>query len=404
MSKTNGQEKIRLGFFFDGGEGGGVVEYVRLLLNNIDRNRFFAVGIYLGTGASYEALKNIFDETTILTGKRLVNIGSGKTRMQRLKMNSSKLLNAVKGTWLLAGAMKKYRIDIMDVNYFPLHILAGIASKMTGIPCLWHWHGAGRPTGLRANMAAFGARFFCDKIASITVFVHDSLPAVARKKSELIYNGVDTTKISSVVVNGHLRELAGVDENTILVGILGTVSPFKGHSYFIKAADIVLRQYPDVRFVVIGRESATQKIKVGFEAQLRKEVKEMNREQEILFLGYVADPYKYLRDCKIICTPTIPYMNFLGEGFGLAAAECMAAGVAVVATKLGSFPEIIDHGENGMLVEPKDATALAAAIMELLADEPKRKNMAMSARQHIAENFDIKGTSKKMEQLYERMV
>ncbi|NLR67125.1 glycosyltransferase [Chitinophaga varians] len=404
MSKTNGQGKIRLGFFFDGGEGGGVVEYVRLLLTNIDRSRFTAIGIYLGNGPSHEALKHIFDETAILTDKRLVNVGSGKTRMQRLKMNTSKLLTAVKGTRLLARAMKKYRIDIMDVNYFPLHILAGIASRMTGVPCLWHWHGAGRPTGMRANMTAFGARFFCDKIASITHFVHNSLPEVARKKSELVYNGVDTTKISSSVVNGHLMKLAGVDENTTLVGILGTVSPFKGHTYFIKAADIVLRQYPDVRFVIIGRESATQKIKVGFEAQLRKEVKEMNREQEILFLGYVADPYKYLRDCKIICTPTIPYMNFLGEGFGLAAAECMAAGVAVVATKLGSFPEIIEHGKNGLLTEPKDADALASAIMELLADEPKRKNIATAARQHIAENFDIKGTSRKMEQLYERLV
>ncbi|WP_325536378.1 glycosyltransferase family 4 protein [Chitinophaga sp.] len=400
----NQDGKIRVGFFFDGGEGGGVVEYVRLLLQNIDRDAFYVVGFFLGDGPSHDTLKRYFDKTVILTGGRLVNYGSGRGKLQKIRLNTKKMFIAFKGAVLLARGMRKHKIQVLDVNYFPHHILAGIACRLTSTPCVWHWHGATVSSGMRGKAVAFGTRFFCDVIVPISLFVEKSLPAVARKKSKVVYNGVDVNRVVNAAANGHLRHLAGVQEHMPLIAILGTISPLKGHAYFVKAADLVLKELPDARFVIIGRESAAQKKRIGFEEQLKADVQQLNRQHEILFLGQVPNAAQYLSECTVVCTPSIPYRNFLGEGFGLAAAEAMAAGVPVIATDIGSFPEIIENDKNGVLAEPEDAQALAHAILSLLRDEPRRRRIGLAAQHHIVQHFDVKFTTTKMERIYQRLL
>ncbi|SEW52477.1 glycosyltransferase [Chitinophaga arvensicola] len=404
MNKATVTKKIRIGFFFDGGEGGGVVEYIHLLLNNINRNEFQVTGFFLGNGKSHDTLKTAFDETVILTPRRLVNFGKTGTRVQKMRSNLIKIFTVAQGIKSLAAAIKKYRIDIIDVNYFPHHIIAGAACRLTGVPCVWHWHGATRPSGLRARLVAFGSRFFCNTIVPISFFVEDSLPPVAKRRSQVVYNGVAVGDISGAGISGHLRQLAGVNGNTRLIAILGTITPLKGHAFFIKAADIVLEQFPDTRFLIIGKESPAQERRIAFEAQLKKDVAELKRESKILFLGQVPNASRYLADCAIICTPSIPYRNFLGEGFGLAAAEAMAAGVPVIATNVGSFPEIIDNGKTGVLTAPADAVALADAILGLLKNESHRSALGSAAKEHIAANFDVRFTSAKMEVIYKHLI
>lgn len=403
MVTDKNKDRIRIGFFFDGGEGGGVVEYMRLLLENIDREQFYSIGIFLGEGNSYNELQHLFDSKKILTGGRLVNYKNASGKVGKVKQNLQKAFIATKGLLSLVRFIKKERIQVMDVSYFPHHLLVGMASKMAGCGCVWHWHGASRATGMKLKMLKTGVARFCDVIIPISDFVKNNLPAETASKVKMIYNGVNTAKIADGQQKGYLRSLLQINDTTKLITITGTISPIKGHQYFIEAADAVLEKYPDVRFAIIGRESEAQRIRVGYEEKMRTLVQSLNREKEIIFLGQIPEVSRYTGDCDIMCMPTTPYKNTLGEGFGLSLVESMAAGVPVIATTAGAFPEIVEDQRTGILVPPGDSKALSAAILDLLNDANKRQQIAVEGQKSARERFDISVMMRELESVYKRL-
>ncbi len=95
---------------------------------------------------------------------------------------------------------------------------------------------------------------------------------------------------------------------------------------------------------------------------------------------------RFLRGCRLLVMPS------LSEGFGLAAAEALACGVPVVATRASSLPEIVLHRRTGLLVPVDDAPALAAAMRELLDDPTTARALGAAGRAHVARNFSRERT------------
>ena len=93
----------------------------------------------------------------------------------------------------------------------------------------------------------------------------------------------------------------------------------------------------------------------------------------------------------------------MSEGFGRSAAEAMACGKAVIATKTGGIPEVVENGVTGKLVPPKNPTALAKVITDLLKDKEKAKEMAQAGRRRVEELFGIKENARRTEKLYEEV-
>jgi glycosyltransferase involved in cell wall biosynthesis len=94
----------------------------------------------------------------------------------------------------------------------------------------------------------------------------------------------------------------------------------------------------------------------------------------------------------------------LYEGFGLPAAEAMACGTPVIATRAGALPEIVGEHGTGILVPPADPPALAAAIKRLLADKQLRQRMGDAARKRIEESFSWEGAARKTLEVYQEVL
>ena len=90
----------------------------------------------------------------------------------------------------------------------------------------------------------------------------------------------------------------------------------------------------------------------------------------------------------------------VAEAFGLVLAEALYLGTPVVATQVGGIPEIVDHGEDGLLVPPGDSEALAAAVVALLSDEPRRRALAGAGREKVVRRFRFEQMVRSYEGLY----
>jgi glycosyltransferase involved in cell wall biosynthesis len=149
----------------------------------------------------------------------------------------------------------------------------------------------------------------------------------------------------------------------------------KGIDTLLDAIAIVSRSKPDVLLKIAGRGSSADEItalagKLGIE-------------RNVQVLGAVDDAE---RD-RLFSTAVMQVMPSRFEGFGLAAAEAMAAGVPLIASNAGSLPEVVDAPRGGVLVPPDDPQALADAIVKLLGDEAMRRSLSSSARES-ARRFD----------------
>ncbi|HUP47573.1 MAG TPA: N-acetyl-alpha-D-glucosaminyl L-malate synthase BshA [Thermoanaerobaculia bacterium] len=118
----------------------------------------------------------------------------------------------------------------------------------------------------------------------------------------------------------------------------------------------------------------------------------------VLFLGNVPNIEEIVGSSHLFLLPSE------SESFGMAALEAMASEVPVIATRTGGLPEVVDDGETGFLLPVGDVDRMAARAVELLSDEPRRREMGRRAREAAIERFDVARIVPQYRQLYERVL
>lgn len=200
------------------------------------------------------------------------------------------------------------------------------------------------------------------------------------EKMAVVFNGIDTDRFKPDSRARAVQRAAwDVQENALLVGLVGRLDPMKDHSNFIRAAAQVCKNTDrKVEFVCVGDGAPEQRealktyaTSLGVESRFRCEA---GRED-------MVNVYNALDLCVSA--------SAFGEGFSNVLAEAMACGIPCVGTDVGDAREII--GETGLVAIPADSSALATAIVDMLArSESERGEMGEAARQRIVERFGIK--------------
>ena len=171
---------------------------------------------------------------------------------------------------------------------------------------------------------------------------------------KVIYNGQDVSPPIGLEEKRCLRAGLGLEEDEQVVGVVGSLYPVKGHEYLLAAIPQVLRFHPHTTFLIVGR---------GDLRVAEEEAKQRGLEKHVRFLGFREDVSALLSLMGIFVLPS------LSEGLSIALLEAMASGKPVIATDVGGNPEVVVDDETGFLVPPRDADALAAKLLLLLADE-----------------------------------
>jgi glycosyltransferase involved in cell wall biosynthesis len=210
-----------------------------------------------------------------------------------------------------------------------------------------------------------------------------------RRQYKTIFSGIDLTPYEAAGDQRDVtRQALGIAPNQLLVGAVGRLEPIKGFAYFIGAAQIVAKAHPDVRFVLVG------------DGALRRELTEVARPMgdQFRFLGLREDVPALMAAMDICVLPS------LNEGMGRVLLEAGAAATPAVATKVGGVPDVVRHGETGLLVPPHDEEALAQGIMTILRDSEMRMNLGKEARAHVVPAYGVDRMVHRIEQLYDELI
>ncbi len=196
----------------------------------------------------------------------------------------------------------------------------------------------------------------------------------------LIYNGVDFNRFMVTEEDTEtIKKQFGLNRFQHIIGMVATFSGYKDHDSAIRAAKIVLQEYPDVGFLFVGD---------GPELNRMKEMVSNNGlNGKILFTGYRKDVEEFypLMDICLLLTRSQRIL----EGISNSLLEAMASGVPVIATAGGGTDELISHGKTGIVVPPGEPGVLADKIKELLGNPDRRSLLSEKARDDVHKRFNL---------------
>jgi glycosyltransferase involved in cell wall biosynthesis len=234
---------------------------------------------------------------------------------------------------------------------------------------------------LGKKQRAFIYRHGCAKIvADAQVIKNEFIEqyGIAPEKIEVIGSAVDLEKFSPKRDRMKFRREVGLSADTPIIVNVGMIRPDKGQFNLVEAARIVRHQRPDAHFVFVGEATGGR----SREKWVRKAIDRAGLNGNVLMMGYRWDIPDILAAANMVVIASRHT-----EASPIVLREAFACGRPIVATRVGDVPEIIVHGQNGLIVQPNDSNALATAILLFLSDANLAARCAENGLRYAREHF-----------------
>ena len=284
----------------------------------------------------------------------------------------------------IARFVARHSIDIVHCHRGKDHWIAALALRFSRskVPLIRTRHVVTPVSSSLFNRWLFGratSRIIAVSNAAAASFRCESLRWFERSlasKMRTIHPGVDLVKFSPDRRSDEWRREMGLDEGDILIGLIGRFQRIKGQYEFLRAAGIIVRDYPRVWFLLAGRGTDTKR------QRYRRMVEAFGIEERFIMLGELDDI------APVIASLDMGVVASLGsEGSSRIVLEYMASARPIVATRVGSIPDFIEDGETGRLVPPGDVAAMRHALCDLLSSPEQRRRFGEAARACAEEHF-----------------
>jgi len=290
----------------------------------------------------------------------------------------------------LIKLFKKHKIDVVHTQLWGANLWGRLAALLARVPVI---------IATEQNLDPWKRwyNFFCDRILARKT---THLIAVSQKVQEfyeshnigpgnwqVIHNSVATDEALPRGRNVKYHEL-GIKDDEPVVGLLGRLVPAKAPTVFLKAFEESLTKVPKLKALIIGDGPLRQ--------DLHKFVSDHHLETQVVFAGLRHDVPELLSGMDVLV------FSSEREGLSLAMVEAMSAGVPIIATRVGGTPELIESERTGFLVEPRDSSAIALHLVDILKNPEKAEKIRQAARNHVLENFSIKKLVDQHQVLYQQ--
>lgn len=213
---------------------------------------------------------------------------------------------------------------------------------------------------------------------------------IPEKKIRIIDNGIDINRYNKKTETEKIKKELGFKDDERIVGTIGCLKKEKGYFYLLRAGKEIIDINKNVKFLIVGNGPLRN--------WLEDEADRLNIRKNIIFTGYRNDIPELLSAMDIFVLPSIR------EGLPIALLEAMASKTAVIATKVGAIPKVIQNEENGILLEPKDVNGLKDAIINLLNDNNKMQKLALQGYEKVKREFSSEIMCKRYFNIYKELL
>jgi L-malate glycosyltransferase len=297
---------------------------------------------------------------------------------------------ALRAAFELGRFLKQQQIEIVQTFFESSDLWAGMVAKaMSGAKLIW----SRRDMGILRTGKHHAAYQMLSGVPDMVFAVSEQVrghcidvDGIDPDRVLTIYNGLD---LAAWEVGSDRGKAPG----ELVVSTVGNIRRVKGHDVFIRAAALVVLQFPEISFRVAG-----EVLDPAYFAELQGLVRELGLAEHFHFDGGVTGLREYLSSADIFVLPS------RSEGFSNAIIEAMAASLPVVATDVGGNAEAVQDGVSGFVVPLEDPAALAAAIVRLLADPVAAKRMGEAGRRLVAEKFTTEAMMRRITGVYARLL
>jgi glycosyltransferase involved in cell wall biosynthesis len=315
----------------------------------------------------------------ILSNRDVATYNLNQTRIKRLF-----------GPLLSFKALVGLNIDLLHVHHVPLWQNIWKAAKLAKIPVVLTEHA--KYSISRSNRLQEACRRAAEAVNCFTTVSKDLQDyfvkeiGIPEESITVIPNGVDTSRFVPGPRNGVLQDLLP-DEFTgkVLISV-GRLTEAKDQSTLLSAIEILRKQARNIFLIVVGDGE--------LRIPLEKEIAQKDLTHCVYLAGSRSDVYQLLPGADAFI------LSSKREGVPMSILEAMAAGLPVIATKVGGIPEVIKDGQNGILVPPEDQNSLANAICRILDDPGFAANLGSRARTTAEQNYSLRAITEAYTKIY----
>ncbi len=291
----------------------------------------------------------------------------------------------------VAGVIHEHHAPIVHAHHYSPFVYAALARiwrPRTRIVFTEH----GRVSDAPPSRKRRTANHLLARLSSATFAVSSDLRAhligegFSPGAVRVIYNGIDVGPLPDAAARWSARNALGIPAETIAIGTIARLDPVKKLDTLIRAVALTARDRP-VFLLIIGDGPERRALEAA--------AAQSARPSAVRFLGHRDDARQVLAACDLFANSSI------SEGVSLTILEAMAAGLPVVATRVGGTPEVIDE-TCGRLVPARDEVALAGAIQELATAPALRATLGRAARARVEEQFTLDRMVRAYRDVYEQ--
>ena len=295
---------------------------------------------------------------------------------------------------VLVGLIAQFRSNktrLVHTHHIGQLLYGGLAGRLAGARVVHTEHEFYSLARPRTQRLLRGLTALADRVTAVapavTAFLRDTV-GVPQNKLETIANGVplDLFRSARPIDRADL----GCDHDDVLIGCVARLSPEKGQAILLHALQLMRAKYPRARVLLIGEGEER--------ARLHRLADQLGLDGAVRFLGMRCDVPALMAACDLVALPS------LQEGSPIALVEALAAGKPVVATETGAIPELIQHGQTGLLVPPGNPRVLSAALGYLIDDHEMRRKLGGQGARMVEQHFDFRVTAGRYREVYESVL
>lgn len=291
--------------------------------------------------------------------------------------------------------IKRHHVKVVHING---SVFVALAAVIARAKCLWHIHGVPlRPPSLWMRIL----QPWIGKYLSISDYVTRAAIAQGFPESKLVtlHNPVADPFIENrsdeKSLSIEIRKKEGIQSDDFLVVVFGRIIKWKGQLEVTKAW-AYLSDRPNIKLMLVG--DASEGFNSSYKQQIEALAKRNGLQDRIIITGFVKDVHTYYKAADLVVHSSIE-----PEPFGLVVIEAMASCKPVIVSNLGAPPELVDDGEDGLIVNPTDTVSLAASIRRLADDRDLCTAMGNKGSAKVRKRFMPAQYGEAISKLYQEL-